>query len=135
MSIHPSKIVQVETYWAEIQQRFPSANLVASTLDAFTRHVMASSHLSRLPILTHDIGDSWLYEAAADPIKLSVFREARRITRAAIRAGHLSSTNPMLMRYSRRLLKGPPEHNWGLSIGQYLPQMRWLPAPVKPPAV
>jgi hypothetical protein len=37
--------------------------------------------------VTEDIGNSWLYGTAADPIKLSVFREARRYTLQHIASG------------------------------------------------
>ena len=52
----------------------------------------------------------------ADPIKLSVFREARRSLAAAIAAGVVDPLSGGYRRYLRRLMKGPAEHNWGLSI-------------------
>ncbi len=41
-----------------------------------------------------------------------------------LHAGALQAQNPYLLAYLRRLLKGPPEHNWGLSVGQFLPELR-----------
>ena len=91
----------------------------AGSLDAFADYVAAweASGAGTLPVIASEIGDSWLYGAAADPIKLAVFREARRYTRAALRSGRLSGSDAALRAYLRRLLKGPPEHNWGLSVG------------------
>lgn len=98
----------------------------AGSLDAFTDYVAAweASGAGTLPVIQREIGDSWLYGAAADPIKLAVFREARRYTRAAVRAGRLAASDAALRAYLRRLLKGPPEHNWGLSVGGVFAAMR-----------
>eukprot|EP00802_Teleaulax_amphioxeia_P002335 Tamp_02337.p1 GENE.Tamp_02337~~Tamp_02337.p1 ORF type:complete len:933 (-),score=169.09 Tamp_02337:1642-4440(-) len=121
----PPSADEVENYWAELQQRFPLATLRASSLDDFTSHVLASPSLrSQLPVVLQDIGDSWLYGAAADPIKLAVFRQARRHTQASIRGKRLSGGNPYLLAYMRRLLKSAPEHNWGLSVAAYFPALR-----------
>ena len=47
---------------------------------------------------------------------MATFREAIRALREAVEAGDISESDPAYGRYLRRLMKGPAEHNWGLSI-------------------
>jgi hypothetical protein len=53
-----------------------------------------------------------------------VFRETVRLRNAAVAAGTLAADDPSLMVHERRLLMAGPEHNFGLSIGTYLPGAR-----------
>jgi hypothetical protein len=51
----------VEDYWAALQERFPAAEIQASSLDDFTAEVLAKGNMAALPVITGEIGDSWLY--------------------------------------------------------------------------
>ena len=79
--------------------------------------VKTNGDLSQLPLITQELGDSWLYGSPADPIKVATFREARRSLSAAIKNNDISADWPQYDSYMRRLMKGPCEHNWGLSTG------------------
>ena len=65
-----------------------------------------------------------MYGAGADPIKVAVFRQARRHTQASIKGKRLHPGNGHLLAYMRRMLKSIPEHNWGLSVAAFLPELR-----------
>lgn len=54
--------------------------------------------------------------APADPIKVATFREATRALNEAISSKKLSARDSAVLRFQRRMMKGPAEHNWGLSI-------------------
>ena len=68
----PPNADEVEAYWQELGARFPRAVVGSGSLDGFA-HYVTSHHMWRdlLPLVTADIGDSWLYGVAADPVKLS----------------------------------------------------------------
>jgi len=125
---------EVEKFWASVQSRFPHSEVVLSTLDDFVEAALPlkdfasqpegnlggardESEALKIPIVTQELGDSWLYGGAGDPVKLATFREARRLLDGAVRVGKLSRDSWQYQSYMRRLLKGPAEHNWGLSIG------------------
>jgi hypothetical protein len=114
----------VEAVWAATQAQFPAANLTVSSLDAFADAIQPLSDAGALPVITSEIGDSWNYGAPADPYKLAVLRESLRQRNAAVAAGTLPADDPSLAVYERRLLMAGPEHNFGLSIGTYLPDAR-----------
>ena len=66
---------------------------------------------------------SRLYGAPADPFKMSAFREILRTMAAARACGELTEEDSMTSAYERCLLF-VPEHNFGLSVGQYLLGLR-----------
>lgn len=114
----------VVQFWQSLKKMHPTATVEASSIDAFVSEVL-SGNVSQIPRLSDEIGDSWLYGAPADPVKVSTFREARRAMDEAVAAGRISPDWPQYDSYMRRLMKGPPSHNWGLSIGNYLPELRY----------
>jgi hypothetical protein len=54
-----------------------------------------------------------------------MFREARRALNSAVAEGRVDAEGGLYDRYMRRLMKGPCEHNWGYSVGNYLPELRY----------
>ena len=73
----PPTASQVTALWDNLRQQHPGATLLASSLDAFAVEVLAGD-VNALPVVWEELGDSWLYGAPADPIKVATFREARR---------------------------------------------------------
>lgn len=114
----PPNTDTVVKWWAATQARFPNATIVLSSLDDFTRAVLPLA--ARLPQVTGEIGQSWSYGAPADPNKLAVVRELRRLRNSGVQAGWLDAADADLRAFERRLWVGGPEHNWGLCFGCYL---------------
>ncbi|CAF1598243.1 unnamed protein product, partial [Didymodactylos carnosus] len=106
----PPKINDVIHLWTVIKKRYPNAEIQASSLETFTKVLW--NYKDQLPIITNEWGSTWIYGIAADPFKLSAFRQISR---------SLLSLPPSeaLFNYSFRLLKNP-EHNWGVCIACYL---------------
>eukprot|EP00039_Didymoeca_costata_P013657 m.211396 g.211396 ORF g.211396 m.211396 type:complete len:926 (+) comp15837_c0_seq6:99-2876(+) len=107
---------EVQDLWTSLQKQFPNATIMASSLDAFVQDVY-SGDISAIPVIKQELGNSWNYGAAADPIKLATFREARRFMTQEVAAGSIDTSWWQYDSFMRRLMKGPCEHNWGLSIG------------------
>eukprot|EP00756_Hemistasia_phaeocysticola_P051674 Hpha_TRINITY_DN26846_c0_g1::TRINITY_DN26846_c0_g1_i1::g.17388::m.17388 len=118
----PPTYQQVVDFWAGLRKKHPTAKIMSSTLDRFA--VEALKHRAQLPVVTSELGDSWLYGGPADPIKVATFREAYRQLKAAKASNLVSESSPLYESYMRRLMKGPCEHNWGLSVGNFLPELR-----------
>eukprot|EP00041_Stephanoeca_diplocostata_P021019 m.481245 g.481245 ORF g.481245 m.481245 type:complete len:1000 (-) comp21715_c0_seq8:54-3053(-) len=119
---------EVLDVYAQLRTQFPKAALVAGTIDDFVRDVLSSGDLSKVPVITAEMGDAWLYGVPADPTKLAVFREARRQLKRGVAEGKIDVHSKEYDSYMRRLMKGPPEHNWGLSVSKWLPEL-WCPNP------
>ena len=58
-----------EKRWKEISVVFPNAEIIASTFDNFTQHLDGVK--DRLPVVTAEVGDSWIYGVPSDPQKVS----------------------------------------------------------------
>jgi hypothetical protein len=109
----PQSAEQVVEVFEEIGTRVREARVHASTLDAFAHAMLAQQ--SNLPVVTGEIGDTWIHGVASDPGKISRYRELCRL-----RAGWVADgKDGGLSAFSRRLLM-VPEHTWGLDEKTFL---------------
>jgi hypothetical protein len=107
----PHNVDQVLDIFERLQTDFPDATeIAASTFDAFLEDVeatMADGTLSDLPVVTQEIGDTWIYGVASDPAKTAEYRALLRLRRAEADRWD----DPQFHAFSRLLLK-IPEHTW-----------------------
>ena len=103
----PLSVDEIMTSYGIISQEFKGARVFASTIENFAAKVTKSS----LPVITNEIGDTWIQGVASDPRKMSLYR-------AAIRA--LECEPPKctwewdsVKDFALFLVK-IPEHTWGL---------------------
>lgn len=102
-----------ETYRV-MRERFPGVDISASTMDAFAAQLAQVK--PTLPVITQEIGDTWIHGAQTDPLKEAHYRELLRLRRHWLDAG----TPPeALHAFSRKLLQ-VPEHTWGLDVKTHL---------------
>ncbi len=113
-NLGPPSVEQVVSIFQEARQRFPDAAVVASTLDRFAVSLLAIRHT--LPVVTSEIGDTWIHGAGSDPKKVGQFRELLRAHAAWVKQGIAEAT---LEPFSRSLLL-VPEHTWGLDVKTHL---------------
>jgi len=124
----PPSAEEVLDFWDAIRIQYPNSSPIASSLDSYVGDVLRDARsFNALPVITGEIGDSWLYGAPADPIKLATFREARRAMIEAVQAGLIREDAQEYRAYMRRLLKGPPEHNWGWAVTLPVPTIHTDP--------
>ena len=84
----PQSTAQVIDVYNEIRGRFPGAKIFASTLSDFARKL--ETVRETLPIITNEIGDTWIHGVGSDPIKVSRFRELLRLRRQWLSTGKAS---------------------------------------------
>ena len=111
----PAGVNETDATFEVFARAFPNASTVkASTPDAWFALVASNATLrGTLPVLTAEIGDTWIYGAASDPLKLAMMRammRERTACVAALRCG--PAEEPHLEEFTRLLLK-LPEHTWG----------------------
>jgi hypothetical protein len=110
----PSAESVMRTY-ARLRQRFPHARLEAATLDDIGQQL--SEIADRLPVITSEIGDTWIHGGGTDPTKIRQYRALLRL-RQSWEAKH-SPLSDDVKAFSRRLLL-VPEHTWGMDEKTYL---------------
>jgi len=116
-NLGPQTLEQVTEIYQHLHAVYPEADIFASTLNAFAEKLEAVR--SRLPVLTQEIGDSWIHGIGSDPIKVSQFRELLRLQREWIDSNPALQTDGKFERFQRRLLL-VPEHTWGMDEKSFL---------------
>jgi hypothetical protein len=100
-----------------LEKRFPGAAVHGSTLDAFARRLLTIR--ANLPVVTGEIGDTWIYGTGTDPQKVSQFRAAARLREQFLAQGKARPDDPRIQQASRCLLM-VGEHTWGLDLKTHL---------------
>jgi hypothetical protein len=116
-NLGPQTVEEVHAAFDAVREQFPGAQVVASTLDAYAHELLKIKR--QLPMVTDEIGDTWIHGAGADPRKVSQFRELCRLRRGWIGEKRASPDDPALARFSRRLLL-VAEHTWGMDEKTHL---------------
>ena len=66
-NLAPQTADYVIKLWASLKQQFPNAAIKASSLDEFSQHLWTFK--DNLPVVTSEMGDTWLYGIGADPFR------------------------------------------------------------------
>ena len=119
-NLGPPSARAVRSAWAALSERFPAATVEAATFDDVAT-VMAPVRAD-LPVVTAEIGDTWIHGVGSDPAKTAAFRALRRERAAWIRDGSVDAADPVLRGASTRLLL-VGEHTWGLDQKEHWPEL------------
>lgn len=117
----PQSADAIRQAFAELRAQFPGATVTASTLDAYAAGLLPRR--ATLPVVTREIGDSWIHGLGTDPGKIAAFRAACRVANGwdpQARDGEAT--------FTRRLLL-VPEHTWGLDEKTHLADYRHYTRP------
>lgn len=113
----PPTAEEVDEILAEMQEKYPNAVIEASTMDAFYQAI--APFRDRLPVVTDEIGDTWIHGVGTDPYKVSAMRSLLALRRDWIACGKLEEDGPQ----DRGFLDGLlliTEHTWGMDFKKYL---------------
>lgn len=97
----PHSVEQVLEIYTRVRESFPGAQIIASTLDDFVTELEAAAPSLDLPVVTQEIGDTWIYGVGSDPAKVSEYRSLLRFRRAS----QDRWDDAAFKRFSRLLLK------------------------------
>ncbi|ODT73118.1 MAG: DUF5054 domain-containing protein [Pelagibacterium sp. SCN 63-23] len=111
-NIGPQSVGQTVEALRHMRHANPGAAIRASTLDAFGAEMWARRE--SIPVVTEEIGDSWIHGTATDPKKLAQYRALVRLhDRWAV------APTPERNAFGRDLAM-VAEHTWGVDIKTYL---------------
>ena len=106
---------------AEIYQRltysYPQAEITAASLTDIAR--AAAPHRDSLPVVTGEIGDTWIYGVASDPLKVARYREVARLRQSWIAKNQLAPGDATDLDLLRHMLL-EAEHTWGTDTKTWL---------------
>jgi hypothetical protein len=110
-NVGPHSVDQITKIYADLRKQFPQAQISAANLSEMAAAV--EPYRNRLPAVTQEIGDTWIYGVPSDPIKMARYREVARLRKEWLGQGKFrlgDSTDCALL---RRLLLCV-EHTWGI---------------------
>jgi hypothetical protein len=112
-NIGPQSVPQAVHVLRGLARRHPGARIRAATLEEYG--ALLWERRDELPVVTSEIGDSWIHGAASDPPKLARFRALQRLYDRFEAEG----LTPARLAFGRGLAL-VAEHTWGVDIKTYL---------------
>eukprot|EP00055_Hartaetosiga_balthica_P011906 m.55775 g.55775 ORF g.55775 m.55775 type:complete len:723 (+) comp7771_c0_seq1:40-2208(+) len=113
----PWGVADILDHWAQLEKEYPNATIIPSTYDTYFS--LLASVKDQLPVITQEIGDTWIYGIASDPLKNTQYRAMLRARDKCVFDGKCSTLDPVFKNFTRLLLKNP-EHTWGGDVKTYL---------------
>ena len=121
----PHTIEEIQNIYAGLRRQFPNAQVKAATLTEIAHAVDPCR--STLPVVTNEIGDTWIYGVASDPVKMARYREMARLRQEWIAQGKFPAGKGVDLVLLPHLLLAP-EHTWGTDTKRYLDYDHYPPA-------
>jgi hypothetical protein len=118
----PEEIAQI---YADLSAQFPKAEIVASNLSEMADALYP--HRDKLPVVTGEIGDTWIYGCASDPLKVARYRAVARLRQQWIEQGKMQCGDATDVNLLRHVLL-EPEHTWGTDTKTWLDFDNYIPA-------
>jgi hypothetical protein len=114
---------------AEIYDRlaasYPKAEISAASLAEIANAV--DPHRASLPVVTGEIGDTWIHGAGSDPLKVARYREVARLREGWIAARQIQIGDATDLALLRHVLL-EVEHTWGTDTKTWLDFDHYKPA-------
>jgi hypothetical protein len=101
---------EIHALFARLRTDYPGATVAAGTMDDFARELPAI--WTHLPVVTAEIGDTWIHGVGSDPWKIARYRELAALHRRALAADPALSRNRAFQKFTENLLL-VAEHTWG----------------------
>jgi hypothetical protein len=98
---------------------YPGVTLRAAKFDDFVSKIVAAPQYNQLPVITAEIGDTWLYGVPSDPLKVAQFRAALRAREDCLDQGVCHPDDPTFKEFNRLFVK-IAEHTWGTDVKYWL---------------
>ena len=81
----PHTFEEIQKIYADLRAQFPGAAVRAASLSDIAEAILPFR--GQLPVLTQEIGDTWIHGVASDPTKLARYRELLRLRAEWVKRG------------------------------------------------
>ena len=116
---------EIAAIHAELAAQFPNAEITASNLSDMANALQPWR--AHLPVVTQEIGDTWIYGCTSDPRKVARYREVSRLRDAWIAQGKFQVGDATDLALLRSLLL-EAEHTWGTDTKTWIDFDNYKPA-------
>lgn len=104
-----------------LREKYPGAEIVSGTMDEFAEIVL--EHKDELPVITEELGDTWIHGVSTDPYKTAAYYELLRIRDQWEAEDPAAAGSPAWRELCRNLLL-VVEHSWGRDVKRWLSDWR-----------
>jgi hypothetical protein len=125
----PHTIDEIHKIYAGLRKRFPHAEVTAANLTSIANAV--APYRERLPVVTQEIGDTWIYGVPSDPVKVARYREVARLRSEWIAEGKLQAGDATDLGFLSSFLL-EVEHTWGTDTKTWLDFDHYTPRDLAP---
>ena len=108
---------QIAEVYSDLGAQFPNAQIIPTSLTEIANSV--EPYRANLPIFTQEIGDTWIYGVASDPLKVARYREVARLRSAWLSQGKFRLGDRVDIGLLRHVLL-EAEHTWGADTKTWL---------------
>ncbi len=113
----PHTIAQVKSIYAAAKSRYPNAKVMATSLNEVAGDLQTMK--DKIPVLTSEIGDTWIYGFGSSPVRIARYRALSRLYTQWLTTGRLDRNSETAINFAFTLGL-IPEHTWGLDIKSFL---------------
>jgi hypothetical protein len=118
---------EIAAIYKRLRATFPNATISASSMTDIA--VAVAPFRAQLPVVTQEIGDTWIHGVPSDPIKLARYREVARFRRELVDKGKLHPGDAVDLAFLRRFTLAV-EHTWGVDTKKWLDYEHYKPSDV-----
>lgn len=113
----PHSYEQVKAIYADLQKRYPKAQLICASFNEIAEELLAIQE--SLPVVTSEIGDTWIYGYGGAPIRMAKFRTASALYSKWLKEGKLEQASDASLNFALELGL-IAEHTQGMDIKTHL---------------
>jgi len=124
----PHSAEEIAKVHAEYAARFPNAEIVACNLSDIAAAI--EPYREKLPVVTQEIGDTWIYGPPGDPLKLARYREVARLRDVWLKKGEFKLGDETDLKLLRHMLLDA-EHTGGADTKVWLDYDHYKPDDLK----
>lgn len=121
----PHTAEEIAKVHSEYAARFPNAEIVACNLSDIARAI--EPYREKLPVVTEEIGDTWVYGPPSDPKKVARYRAVARLRDGWLAEGAFQLGDETDLKLLRRMLLDA-EHTGGADTKVWLDYDHYKPA-------
>jgi len=109
----PSNKVEIQKIHNDLKKKYPDYEIIPSSIDDYARAIIAVKE--KLPVITSEIGDTWIHGVASDPYKSGALRELISLKDLWLENNNLKRTDKAYLDFCDNLLL-VAEHTWGMDV-------------------
>ena len=113
----PHSYEQVKTIYADLRKRYPNACLVGASFNEIAQELIKMRE--NLPIVTSEIGDTWIYGYGSAPIRMAKFRSLSALYSQWLREGKIKKDSDIAIDFAVELGL-IAEHTQGVDVKKHL---------------